>query len=78
MDDGSRIYGGQLVFPVVGVPVGVGVTLDAKSGSNSSIFGVGMFGYERNGNTNFIGLDVTNAVILYLGFEVTAKMGFKW
>jgi len=78
-DDGTKIYGGQLVFPVFDVPVGIGATHDANSGQNSGILGIGAFGYERTGNSNFIGLDMTSGVNLYfLGIEGTAKIGFKW
>ncbi|MBK0378869.1 hypothetical protein [Mucilaginibacter segetis] len=31
-DDGTEIYGGQLVVPVFDVPVGIGATHDVKSG----------------------------------------------
>ncbi|MDB5025956.1 MAG: hypothetical protein JWP78_3711 [Mucilaginibacter sp.] len=78
-DDGTKIYGGQLVVPVEGIPIGIGATHDANSGQNSGIFGIGAFGYERTGNSNFIGLDMTSGVNLYfLGIEGTAKIGFKW
>jgi RHS repeat-associated protein len=78
-DDGTIIYGGQLVVPVFDVPVGIGATHDVNSGQNSGILGIGAFGYERTGNSNFIGLDMTSGVNLYfLGIESTAKIGFKW
>ncbi|PWK79615.1 hypothetical protein LX99_00072 [Mucilaginibacter oryzae] len=78
-DDEAKIYGGQLVVPVFDVPVGIGATHDAKSGQNSGILGIGAFGYERTGNSNFIGLDMTTGVNLYfLGVEASTKIGFKW
>ena len=67
-----------MVFPVDVVPIGVGANYNTTNGQLNGLLGIGDLGYEKNGNSNFIGVDQTTSISLYFGIQFTFKAGFKW
>jgi len=77
-NDGKSLYGGKGVIPA-DLPIGIEIAKDVNNNTWNGSLGVGMFGYEREGNENFVGFDPSKAIGLYfIGLEINLKVGFKW
>jgi len=53
-------------------------TYDSEKQENSGSFGVGLFSYERAGDTNYFGININFSIGIGIGGEAGFKTGVKW